>query len=78
MILVENLGDPVEKFQSLWFLMDPEYVVLDESSDEDVGSDEKVVFDDSGEDDCDWIQELLKEVDRQTALRILMSLMMWF
>ncbi|KAL1830408.1 hypothetical protein ACET3Z_000059 [Daucus carota] len=47
--------------------MDPEYVVLDESSDEDVGLDEKVVFDDSGEDDCDWIQELLKEVDRQTS-----------
>uniref|UniRef100_A0A166FKI2 Uncharacterized protein n=1 Tax=Daucus carota subsp. sativus TaxID=79200 RepID=A0A166FKI2_DAUCS len=47
--------------------MDPEYVVLDASSDEDVGLDEKVVFDDSGEDDCDWIQELLKEVDRQTS-----------
>lgn len=67
MILFKNLGDPVEKIQSLWFLMDPEYVVLDASSDEDVGLDEKVVFDDSGEDDCDWIQELLKEVDRQTS-----------
>lgn len=44
--------------------MDPEYVEL--SSDEDVGLDEKLGFDDSGEDDCDWIQELLKEVDRQT------------
>ncbi|KAK1353284.1 COPII coat assembly protein SEC16-like [Heracleum sosnowskyi] len=44
--------------------MDPEYVEL--SSDEDVGLDEKLGFDDSGEEDCDWIQELLKEVDRQT------------
>ncbi|XP_074348347.1 uncharacterized protein LOC141687089 [Apium graveolens] len=43
--------------------MDPEYVEL--SSDEDVGLDEKLGFDDSDEDE-DWIQELLKEVDRQT------------
>lgn len=64
MILGENLEDLVRKIQSLWFLMDPEYVEL--SSDEDVALDEKLGFDDSGEDDCDWIQELLKEVDRQT------------
>lgn len=56
----------MRKVQSLWFLMDPEYVVLEVSSDEDVGLDEKLGFDDSGEDDCDWIQELLKEVDRET------------
>lgn len=54
----------MRKIQSLWFLMDPEYVEL--SSDEDVRLDENLGFDDSGEDDCDWIQELLKEVDRQT------------